>query len=197
MLELINTLAIDLFETLKADASVAISLCALFLTVFQARATRKHNRLSVTPYLTTFVDRTLQANRQLVYHVTLRNQGLGPAVIRDYCVIVKGKECRPQSPHELEGLIEASLPMPLISELSYFAVLPNGYALGKGDTIVIAKAVIQTYMENSHEQLQEALEAYQLKISYESLYKNPFTYDSRDHRAPAPQPEKISDNSLS
>lgn len=195
MLELAETSMIDLFDTLKNNASVAISLCALFLTVFQARATRKHNRLAVTPYLTTFVDRIYKENRQVVVHVSLRNQGLGPAVIKDYSVIVKGKVCRPDSPHELEDLVKAALPMPLISELSYFAVLPNGYALGKGDAVVIATAVIQTYMENTREQLEEALECFQLNICYESLYKTSFTYDSREHRAPKPHPGEVSEKS--
>jgi hypothetical protein len=67
-------------------ATVIIALCAVFLTIYQIYATRKHNRLGVRPLLK--IGWTTDEN---IDGVWLKNLGLGPAIITNFSIKHKGK----------------------------------------------------------------------------------------------------------
>jgi hypothetical protein len=77
------------WEAVAALASVVIAFCAFVLTVWQVVTTRRHNRLSVKPFLTTWTDSDYDENR---YGIKLINNGVGPALIKSFTIEVDGKK---------------------------------------------------------------------------------------------------------
>ena len=63
-----------------------LSICALILTISQAKAIRRHNRLTVRPHLATYTETKADQDRKgvVVVMVKLSNNGLGPAFIKTF-----------------------------------------------------------------------------------------------------------------
>lgn len=81
---------------LKAEAfrlwlPVVVSLCAISLTIYQAAATRRHQRLSVEPRLEVKI--SVASDGSLVY--ALANNGFGPAVLKDITLTLDGAPVGP------------------------------------------------------------------------------------------------------
>lgn len=73
-------------EIFRLWAPIVVSLCAISLTIFQANATRRHNRLAVQPHVD--VRLTIDGDTGEV-EMRMTNVGIGPAVINDV-VLVEG-----------------------------------------------------------------------------------------------------------
>ena len=69
--------------------AIIISVCALFVTIFQSRQIVKHNKLSVTPHLTfdSFVDED-----EGTISLSISNTGVGPAIISEFILKDDGKK---------------------------------------------------------------------------------------------------------
>ncbi|MDD9893285.1 MAG: hypothetical protein OXT49_07255 [Gammaproteobacteria bacterium] len=67
--------------------AVFVSCCALATSIWQAYAARKHNRLSVTPHLTTWFNEWYSDKK---FELILMNNGVGPAKITSFKVYVDG-----------------------------------------------------------------------------------------------------------
>lgn len=74
-------------ETWASIAAVVVALAAVFLSIFEGMQNRKHQRLSVRPYL------------EIGFHFTdeyagwdLSNNGIGPARVSHFALFVDGKE---------------------------------------------------------------------------------------------------------
>lgn len=65
-------------NTIIALCSIIIALAALLATLWQARATCTHNKLSVKPILNTEED----GHPDRPIKLTLHNKGVGPALIK-------------------------------------------------------------------------------------------------------------------
>ena len=64
------------------NASAIIAVCALVLTIYQARLARRHNRLSVRPLLSSFVEQVSGPDARITF--SLVNNGLGPALVDSF-----------------------------------------------------------------------------------------------------------------
>jgi hypothetical protein len=84
-------------------ASTVIAICALALTVWQGIQTRKHNRLSCKPFLTTWIGKDLKNN---FYSVDLINNGLGPAVIENFTIKVDDELFQIESADDVSCLLK-------------------------------------------------------------------------------------------
>ena len=69
---------------------IIISLAAITLTIVTLFQTRRHNKLSVTPHLNTFLDQNTPKECLSLY---LMNNGIGPAKINNITVVINGKPC--------------------------------------------------------------------------------------------------------
>ena len=76
--------------------------------------------------------------------------------------------------------------MSLIDDKCYYSVLSKGYALGKGDKVVLASVVIQMFQETPFSELAKASETFHVRVSYHSIYNEPLLYDSQEHRVTVP-----------
>lgn len=81
----------QLFQILGFGVSLEMLLAvlALFLTMYQARQTHKHNRLSVKPILHWQGDRH-RTDNELLVNFDLKNHGLGPALITKVDIFWRG-----------------------------------------------------------------------------------------------------------
>lgn len=68
-----------------ALATTFIALFAFLLTIFQVRATKRHNILLVRPLLRIHIERS----DSLIY--TIENHGLGSALIESFILLIGGK----------------------------------------------------------------------------------------------------------
>src|SRR5664279_1539157 len=74
-----------LLTDLGAACAIIVAICSLGMTIYEARAAREHDRISVWPRIYQTVSDS--ANR---YVRTVTNVGLGPAIIRSFEVQVDG-----------------------------------------------------------------------------------------------------------
>lgn len=73
-------------------AAVMVAAFALFATLWQSYVTRRHNRLSVAPYLRFDVYWTHTDIKEA--GIYLANKGVGPAIIRSFSVSLDGEPSR-------------------------------------------------------------------------------------------------------
>ena len=76
-------------QLITAICAVVIALAALFVAVWQARATRIHNCLSVKPNLD--INQVVRQSDSTV-QLDLGNNGIGPAIIKEFEVHIDGRK---------------------------------------------------------------------------------------------------------
>ena len=85
VIEFLYLLKFELRNNPLACAAILVSMAALGLAVYEGWAARKHNRLSVLPYLTTML-RFYKDPLHPLIGLYLVNTGLGPGKIRDLII---------------------------------------------------------------------------------------------------------------
>jgi hypothetical protein len=161
------------WEAIASFSSAIIALCALGLTLWQAYVSRQHNRLSVTPYLTTWSHNDTDQHR---YSVEILNNGIGPALINNFQVFVDG--------HQVKGddleLIKKSLKLlfPQYQYNAYNSYLSEGYMMAPKESRNLV--MIQFFGPNfpKPEEIEHSTKRVKILIEYESIYREKFKYDS-------------------
>lgn len=173
----------EIISFLRTNATLIVSMCALGLTINQARATRIHNRLTVQPRLSTFtyVDRDPNDKAITIITALLMNNGLGPAIIKSFEILLDGKATPVSEPEEMHRLASEALASDLVAAECRFAVLRKAHSMPKDAEVQLAKVAIRNA---TPEQLKE-LKRFHVRVIYESAYGESFTYDSRMHKEPS------------
>jgi hypothetical protein len=144
-----------------ALVAAVISLCALFLTCYQAYATRKHNRLSLSARLTTLVE----VNRDTAsFYSNIENTGVGPAVIKAYGVSIDGVKSLNKHINWVKALDSMGLPGDV-----------KGMNLSPGEFIQPGKVYPLLSFESADPEfdcqtLLAAMRKIEIQIKYESVY---------------------------
>ena len=156
-------------------AATFIAACALIATVWQAHLTRKHNRLSVRPILVWERSRIVRNDGiELIYSV--RNHGVGPAIIRDRFFLLKGNRFSTEDAHGDE-ILELSQAL-LKDKIQYF-LLQHGLP-GTKTTIpqngehVIARVYFPSITSLQLEATLGELDEVTFCLNYASLYNKRF-----------------------
>lgn len=162
-LAMIKETTMGLSEFLKPDILIAmgafaVGFSALFLSIWQAIQTRKHNRLSVQPHLR--VDR-------LFGRVILSSTGLGPARIRTIQFRVDDEFCPGD---EFCSLARAMEKLMLIGTGVSARVPRSGDVLRSGEEHVLLSFKNFEKESESGKQIHDALGRLGLYIEYESIY---------------------------
>jgi hypothetical protein len=167
----------DLIACLKSSSSAVISVCALFLTSYQVWATRKHNKLSVQPRLTTYrhIERDVADEKVIRVFAGLRNSGLGPAYIQSFEILVNDVPFLITETEDFYKLINQSLTATLVQ--SRIEVLRKNHVLSKDEKADLIDLKILDGTALTLIQLEE----FHVRVIYESAYGDTFTYDSRSH----------------
>jgi hypothetical protein len=164
---------------LVAVASTLISLCALGLSAYLGYATRRHNRLSLTPSLTTYLEREPISGAdtaKFAWHLT--NGGLGPAIISSYELLVDGKPVDTSS--DSACLRAANALFGHTPTSFHFLNLKSGYLMRKDESRVVLSAVLSTKSMKPPDKLDdynflgEMLAKVKVSVKYKSLYGEDF-----------------------
>ncbi|HAS3656066.1 TPA: hypothetical protein I6199_003019 [Vibrio cholerae] len=91
---------------MKTDEMIAlgaliVAVCSFFLTIYQARLSRKHNQLQVKPYL----DLTCVSTLNEGFKCILKNYGTGPAYIEKINYYLDGEKYEVLSPDDFKALL--------------------------------------------------------------------------------------------
>jgi hypothetical protein len=156
-----NTLS---WETIANIATAVIALCALGLTWWQAAVSRNHNRLSVRPHLTLWRHLDNDNHR---YQIDLLNNGIGPAVINSFSVMVDGVEIDGKASEKIEKAVKMLFPNCLYRLESGY--VGKNYIMSEKESRVIG--LLDFFGKQLTPQIvHDALNRVDLKIEYESIY---------------------------
>jgi hypothetical protein len=174
-------------ETRIALTSAFVSVLALGLTMYEAWATRRHNRLSVKPALS--FDLVLD-EEQCALVIRLRNNGLGPAVVRRYEMLVDGRSLEQLNIRQFQELsalldVQARYSIPLRDE-----VIPIDASI---DLIVIKH---DTTDAKARYVARRAAQRLTIRTAYSSMYDDYLNVQFNGTVFIPPQPEdKVPDAS--
>lgn len=151
-------------------ASTIIAICALALTVYQTKSSDKHNRLMVTPHIssTTHIDKNTHT---LSLH--LENNGIGPAIIQEFSIVVDGKQVKSQD--EVEAAIVLLVKNLPIDEWGHESIERKSFLSAGAKielvTLVCTKVPLEALMQSIDPRIN-------VTIEYTSIYGERFTYES-------------------
>lgn len=162
-----------------AIAAFMVSVCALGLTIWQGLLTRRHNRLSVRPYVVSSWHRRAE-NDGVYFTYELLNVGLGPAVINEFTLTAKDFKPTPGG-----GLIEELVAHAFRGSTVQYVLkrhgLPSrGYCLKAGEVYVVGELYLPR-VSLGHEAVRTAdaiLRSLELTVSYSSFYGERFVFPS-------------------
>ena len=159
-------------DTIIAICSVVIAVAVVAVTIWQSWVMRKHNRLSVKPHLN-FEIKCLDAG-QPRFSIILRNIGLGPAIIKNFSLLVDNKQvCNPNNKERINIFKNLQINVPYHT----FRNIENGSGIGPNDV----KTIISLNTEESSTTLVLKMERIDIHIEYESIYKESFRIELNSH----------------
>jgi hypothetical protein len=138
------------------------ALLALILTIWQGILTRSHDRLSVKPLLS-FTLATMNLENHPV-GIFLRNDGLGPAVIRKVSVF-NGMKVASGKAALREIIIPIATELEIMGQVQHFWVDP-GYGLQAGSSI----KMLWVYPGAAEMQMIGLMAKINIRLEYESIY---------------------------
>jgi hypothetical protein len=156
------------FDTLSLIAAFA----ALILTLWQGFATRRHNRLSVVPYLSCQTHLGGSTGR---FGVAFSNSGLGPARITKFDIFVGEKR--------MEGLDngrEAAIEDLGLKDFGHaYDLFVRGIALPANSAFWVLSVPVSDEAWKQKPKIDEAFKRLFVQIEYESFYGDVQRLDTR------------------
>jgi hypothetical protein len=153
-----------------AIASAVIAFTAVIFSWMQSRKTDRHNRLMVTPHISSLALVNNEENSMVLY---LENNGIGPAIIKDFSIHVDGSLVSGDDEVELSlAMLLMDLP---ITNWGHESLSRNSF-LPAGKKIELATVVSEDLTPDEIIQLLDP--RYRLQITYHSIYGDQHTFDS-------------------
>lgn len=157
----------------SVTAELILSICAIFLTVYQAAQTRQHNRLSVRPHLVWDI-RKIWGDTCVEVCFSLHNKGVGPAIIKDRYFLLNERRFEGEEPDEVQSLAHSLIGTSFDFHLHHHGLPGIGAALTAGSDFLVAHVVFVGTNRPDEKQLNDIMERAQFKAKYESLYRETF-----------------------
>lgn len=174
-----NSIIESIWTLLGDNAAETIALCALLLTVYQFIATRKHNRLMVTPHLCLSTN-TSQSDSEYEFEALIKNNGIGPAIIKAFKLYINDKELSVPEIDDLRFKIQDLLQR-TINGFS-FIVFNIDYVVSEKDEELFLYFSIPIKLNTNVNEFKDQLNKIDLYIEYQSMYGQTYTFDSRIQR---------------
>lgn len=145
---------------------VVVAALAMFIATWNAYIQRKHARLSVTPH----IDLTYGETTKDPLGLFMVNNGLGPARIKEFSVLVGGESVKPN----YLGIWSAVFHKFNQTSPSEANDVTAGQMLRAGDMLLLVKVdhvgeSVEEFVEKIGE-FQSVLRQIEVRVSYESLY---------------------------
>ena len=161
------------WEATGTFVGVIVALCALWLTISESRERRKHNRLSVKPYLTTWTTSEPESGHYLFDVV---NNGIGPALIKSFQIYVDGIVVEGVGPKMIDNTLKKLFPNAgYTAKQSYLA---PGYMMPANEKRPLVDVVSKRQGVPSPQDVEAAQKRIRLVIDYQSIYQDKYRYDS-------------------
>lgn len=161
-------------ESVTALGAVCTAFVALAVGVWDNVESRRHNRLSVIPHLSlTTTLNTTQTDSAHVGLLTVRNEGVGPAIIRSLRVRVR-EDHQPEQEFDSWGEARETIERILDVKVTGRAEVADGTVLGTGRrldlvTVETTGAIPRVGVGEGHP-FDRLLERLSVHIHYESVY---------------------------
>ncbi|WP_324779579.1 hypothetical protein [Thiobacillus sedimenti] len=169
------------WQTITGISSVVIALCALVFSFWQGAQTKKHNRLSVRPHLTTW---THSNSDKGFYAVELVNNGIGPAIIEDFVLKIDGKQISGNGTEPIEKALKILFPN--FSYHSNHSYLAKNYSIVPKERCIVVSVQFLGPQFPAPEVVEHALNRGDLEISYKSFYEENFHFSSWEEKSNKP-----------
>ncbi|EOV6281615.1 hypothetical protein ACOQ0N_001467 [Vibrio parahaemolyticus] len=153
-----------------AICAAIISFVALGLGIYQSHLTRKHNKLSIRPILS--ISKVSSYDRGLSY--TLLNNGLGPAIIKKFGVMIDDKLIESS-----DNIIFSALEKIGVEhfDVGYFT-LESGEAYNVGEELLLLGFVDKESNPDKYANLDKVMPRFKFYIEYECIYGDKFKLQS-------------------
>lgn len=159
---------------LGTNVEALLASCALILTVNRLSVMRKHNKLSVKPYLTDHVHKNNLSGRfEISYE--LINNGLGPAFIEGFVVKYENVSIEYTDDDALKAKLRELLGL---GNFETVRVLERGYALAAKESVVLLKISVSNKDERKAQVIKDGIKTVSLEIQYKSFYEESFKFST-------------------
>lgn len=169
-------------ETTKISewASIAVAGLAFGVTWWQAKITREHNKISVTPMLVSGNHWDLTPDALTVSFV-VKNAGVGVALVTDRYFTFEGNRFNPQqSDSTIEELCTLTFKKILLYHVASTGLFGKKAKIPPGSELTVAKLVFP----NPHPDLRDVIVGLTSKIDfhvhYECLYGEKFFFSTNE-----------------
>lgn len=153
-----------------AVCATIVAAVSLFVAAQQTSLTRRHNRLSVKPVLSMY--RMEFKNKPIEY--LLINRGLGPAIIKEFIVLLDDRLVDRNSGNLVYDLVD-KLDIP--RECVAGHLLCKNEPLSPGCEVSIMQFKGTENNEELHSRLVGILPRVKFRITYASIYEESFEYN--------------------
>jgi hypothetical protein len=160
----------EIISTFQASDYIAISsaLIALLifgLTVWQGLQVRKHNRLSVKPFL----DFTWVNNYEKGLKWQLINLSIGPSFLNKIKFFVDDKEFHITEKNDYKALFET---LDLNEQLGQVSVhhIQSGSAMSIGQTLDLLEFCDSSVLKSDYEEIASKLRRFSVQVEYKCIY---------------------------
>jgi len=175
-----KTQKIIMENTIISISAIFVACVAVGISIWQGFETRRHNKLSVKPYL---VIRTSTSKSGLSMGVWVENDGLGPALIKDFIVYFDGQPTRIDNREAAEKVYR---PAQIYEKgIKFWSPMKSTVLKRDGRTDVISypKAI---WTPEGIEMFAERLSHLHFKFIYESIYGEKFETNTLEKQQETP-----------
>ena len=159
-----------MWSLLGDNAAELIALSALLLASYQGWAVRRHQRLMVRPHLT--INHLYQRESPQIL-ITLKNEGLGPAQVEEYSILLDG---------ERVDTSDKSCTVQICKALDMNGTEGGGSVIDQGEILSVGyqlpllrfKTSEETDPEFDNTKAHEEIRRVQMQVRYKSLYGSKF-----------------------
>ncbi len=160
-------------DTIVDGVVPVIAFCALGATIWQVYTTRKHNKLSVRPWLETKLSGRKVSTYRAKVEIKLTNHGIGPAIIKNFVPLWDGEEVLCHDDEAYTEFLKEKFQQ--YKNVTHEPCLPN-VVIPSGESITLLSVEYDVHYSPSVPPLDE----FYVRIDYQSIYQDEtFTYDSR------------------
>jgi len=171
---------INWLSVMIGASSIVIALCALVFSIWQGIQARRHNRLSVRPYLTSSMHNS-EDNGIYSHAVYLENNGLGPALIDEFVMKCDGRIITLLAYDQIKRILKSLFPNSNCTPTAEY--IANGYSISAKERIAILNIqFVVGYIMPSNEVLEDADNRIEIEVAYKSFYGEQFHYSSLEER---------------
>ncbi|HDM8174865.1 TPA: hypothetical protein P0E27_002085 [Vibrio harveyi] len=146
--------------------SLFVAVCALFLTIYQARTTSYHNKLALVPML----QFSIEHKKDEYVEISLENVGNGPALVDTYELAAKKITTLSYTLNEFADLNELD-----ISDIIVLTTkIENQNFINSGQSISLLKILAPQEITKEYKALVGYTMTLPLTVCYRSLYQDEF-----------------------